>query len=303
MTTRRIAFACGGRWSPPRDDSGQTAPRSHVFNDLFEPIYNESILDKAPQHGPWQALPWWLRLAAEVCRRSDEYDAIVTWNDRLSLGLMALDRLSRQSPLAKRSKPHIALMYWFSRPSKRIGLQAFVDSLHAIITWSSVQRAYAVEHLGISPAKLYFVPYFVDQCFWAPRDRGTDTICSAGAEMRDYPTLIEAIRKTDIPCHIATDHVRVDRFGFMRRQSLESFAAMASPNVSIGRKTQRELREVYSRSRFVVVRRLACDDYRQHTRFGNHVGRAKGVDDAASWNVHMQSFDSSPADRNFGGLV
>ena len=34
-----------------------------------------------------------------------------------------------------------------------------------------------------------------------------------------------------------------------------------------------------------------------------HIGRAKGVDDAASWNVHMQSFDSPPADRNFGGLV
>jgi hypothetical protein len=33
------------------------------------------------------------------------------------------------------------------------------------------------------------------------------------------------------------------------------------------------------------------------------VGKARDVNDASSWNVDSQLFDSFPADRNFGGLA
>jgi glycosyltransferase involved in cell wall biosynthesis len=244
-----MALAAQGRTSdrPPRDDTGTTAVRMHPFDDLFVKRYDESVLDSAPLRTIQAPLPRWLQIAMEVRRRRDEYDVIVSWSELVSLALMTLDGL--MSP----GKPHIALMYWFSRPSVRVPMRAFADHLHAVITWSSLQRAYAIEKLGISPEKLYLVKHFVDQLFWSPRERTVDMVCSAGAEMRDYHTLIEAMRGTDIRCHIATDHVRFDRFGWGRRLHANRLSTGAAGNVTIGRKSPPELRELYARSRFVVV--------------------------------------------------
>jgi glycosyltransferase involved in cell wall biosynthesis len=242
-----MALAVQGRaHAMLRDPSGATAPRGYLFDDLFNKRYDESILDSfAPSR---RMLPGWARLATELHRRRYEYDVIVTWSERVSLALMTLDRF------AHGGKPHIAMLYWFSRPSVRIPLRAFGSRLQAIVTWSSVQRKYAVEELGIPPEKIYLTKHFVDQLFWSPRESPVDMVCSAGAEMRDYPTLLRALRGTEVRCHIATDHVRVDdRFGFGRRVRAENFSAMASSNVTIGRKTPIELRDLYARSRFVVV--------------------------------------------------
>jgi glycosyltransferase involved in cell wall biosynthesis len=254
-----MALAVQGRTGPerPRDTAGLQAPRFHLFDDLFEKRYDESILDDTPCRPIGRALPAWARLAREVSHRRDEYDVVVTWSERVSLALMTVDRFSRGG------KPHVAMLYWFSRPSVRTPLRAFGDRLQAIVTWSSVQRTYAIERLRIAPEKLYLVKHFVDQVFWSSDsrkreantiEREADTICSAGAEMRDYPTLLEALRGTDVRCHIATDHVRVDdRWGFGRRVSAEAFAAAASRNVTVGRLPFTELRDLYANSRFVVV--------------------------------------------------
>jgi glycosyltransferase involved in cell wall biosynthesis len=253
--TRRMAMAVLGRSRHPkeRDETGAVAPRSHVFDDMFVKRYDDSVLDSVTER-PWaRAVPKWARVAAEVQRRRDEYDVVVTWSERISLSLMVLDHL------ATRGKPHVAMLYWFSRPSVQIPLRACSDALQAIVTWSSVQRKYAIERLGIPHEKLYLIKHYVDQLFWSPREAETDMICSAGAEMRDYPTLLGALRGTDVPCHIAADHVRVDRFGFARRLSTEAFSSMASSNVTIGRKSLVDLRALYARSRFIVVPLQASD--------------------------------------------
>ena len=254
-----MAMAVMGRpGAVPSDRTGATAQRTFLFDELFSKKYDESILDApAPPRGRLaRAVPAWLRVASEVHRRRDEYDVVVSWSERVSLSLMTLQGLSRRGP------PHIAMMYWFSRPSVRLPMRAFARDLHAIVTWSSVQRRYAIEHFGIAPEKIYLVRHFVDQVFWsppgerqgvAPHDVEVDTICSAGAEMRDYPTLLEALRGTDLRCHIAADHVRVDRWGFARRVSTEDFARLAGKHVTIGRLPAVGLRDLYARSRFVVV--------------------------------------------------
>jgi len=235
----------GRRPDPPvRDPTGERELRAYLFEDLFATRYDEGIL---PATRLARAVPPWARLARAVQRRSDEYDVVVTWSERVTLSLMALQAIARSG------KPHVAMLYWFSRPSIRFPMLAFARSLHAIVTWSSVQRRYAIEHLGVPAEKIYLIRHYVDQLFWTPRERPIDTIASVGAEMRDYPTLLEALRGTDLRCHIAADHVRVDRMGFARRIGIEQFARKAGGNVTIGRKTLSDLRDLYARSRFVVV--------------------------------------------------
>jgi glycosyltransferase involved in cell wall biosynthesis len=246
VTTRRMALARQGRRSnlAQRDETGTIAPRWFLFDDLFATKYDESILDSAPPRAIHRPLPGWAQLAIELERRKDEYDVIVTWSERVALSLMTVQTLSPGG------KPHVPLMYWFSRPTVQIPMRLFARSLHAIVTWSSVQRTYAIEHLGIASDKLYLVKHFVDEVFWSPREREADTICSAGAEMRDYPTLLEALAGTNIPCHIATDHVR---YGLGRRVSAVDFSAAGTDPITVGRKNPAELRELYARSPFVVV--------------------------------------------------
>lgn len=255
---RRIALALlrsRPKNAPPRvrDPTGQTAGRGYLFDEMFSPNYDESILDDGAP-APLRSLPPWARLALEVHRRSDEYEAIVTWGERLSLALMALQYFSRHR------KPHIALMYWFSKTNARVPLQLFGSSLHGIVTWSSVQRAYARENLIVPAERLHLVKHFVDQKFWAAHERDSDMICAAGKEMRDYPTLLEALRGTDVPCHIATDTVRVNGRGLRARHvGAEQFDRDGISNVTIGPRSPTELRELYARSRFVVVPLMPSD--------------------------------------------
>jgi glycosyltransferase involved in cell wall biosynthesis len=150
----------------------------------------------------------------------------------------------------------------FAKLNTRIPLRLFGKSLHAVITWSSVQRRYLIERLGFPSERVYLVRHFVDQVFYSPRDAEEDTICSVGAEMRDYPTLIEALRATDLRCHIATDHVRIPhriRLVSDRRVPVDTLSLPLDANVTIGRKTLLELRDLYARSRFVAVPLVPSD--------------------------------------------
>jgi len=86
----------------------------------------------------------------------------------------------------------------------------------------------------------------------------TDMICSVGMEMRDYPTLLEAIKGcNEIKCHIAAGTVKPRDVYDTARAVYEADNIPA--NVTVGRKEPRELRELYARSRFVVVPLLPTD--------------------------------------------
>ena len=87
-------------------------------------------------------------------------------------------------------------------------------------------------------------------------------VCAVGAEMRDYHTLGEAIRGTDLRCHIATDHVRVPgriRLIKDRRVPIEAIYKSCQGQLTAGRLSLTELRDLYARSRFVVVPLLPSD--------------------------------------------
>ncbi len=249
-----IARSANTRQTGLRDPSGDTAPRAYVFDDAFSPNWDESILEHA--ESPKIAPKSW-RMSREIQRRHAEYDAVVTWGEKLSLAMLM------QQQFARVRKPHIAMMYQFEKPNIRVPLAAFKKNLHAVVTWSSVQRHALIERIRFPPERVYLVRHYVDQAFYRPRRPvEEDMICAVGAEMRDYATLKDALQGTGLRCHIAADHVRIPgRFRLLkdRRVPISEIGARSDANITQGRMPLTELRDLYARSKFVVVPLLHSD--------------------------------------------
>ena len=255
----RIALAvarganAGQTWE--RDPSGETVPRGYLFDEAFSTSWDESIL-RGGHTDPSGMGPEWWRLAKQVQRLQSEYDAVVTWGEKLSLALLI------QQQFASASKPHIAMMYQFEKPNIRVPLSLLKKNLHSVVTWSSVQRQALIDRIGFPPERIYLIRHYVDQVFYRPRPAENDMICAVGAEMRDYVTLLEAVRGTGLRCHIATDHVRIPgRFRLLndRRVPLSDLIKQTDTLITQGRMPLTELRNLYARSRFVVVPLLPSD--------------------------------------------
>ncbi len=230
----------------PRDATATSAPRGYLFEDMFDVVWDQRLLDGTP----WSPLPAWLRLALEVHRRRAEYDVVVTWGERLTFALLALQRLRGGGT------PHIAFISQFAKPNVAGPMRLLGRHLRAVLASTSVQRDYAVRHGLVDADRLFLIRYYVDQRFFHPRPGAGDFVCAVGAEMRDYPTLFAALDGTTIPCHIAADVVRVPgrlRLVRDRRVRVADLATRPNPHVTIGRKTVTELRDLYAQSRFVVV--------------------------------------------------
>jgi glycosyltransferase involved in cell wall biosynthesis len=230
-----------------RDPSGETVPRSYVFDDAFSPNWDESILDGVDQS---RLVPRLWRMSREVLRRQAEYDAVVTWGEKMTFAMLLQQRL------AGVSKPHVAMLSQFEKANIRVPLNALKKNLHAVVTWSSVQRRALIDRLKFPSERVYLIRHYVDQVFYSPRPAEDDMICAVGAEMRDYATLKEAVRGTGIRCHVAADHVRIPgrlRLLNDRRVAIEDIGSQADANITQGRMSLIELRKLYARSRFVVV--------------------------------------------------
>lgn len=223
-------------------------PRVSLYPRFLESdILDERFLRETVP--PWRRLlyrivPSPLDQVVEAFLIRERYDVVITWAERVGLPFALLLKLTRSTT------PHITLSSWIS-PAKKAYLLRLVHShISRILLWSSVQRDFAVTGLGIPPGKISFIRKYADQQFWRPFDVETDTICSVGVEMRDYPTLIGAIRGLDIPCHIAA--------GINRGKLYDTVAAIHSipelpANLTVGKLPWPELRDLYARSRFVVI--------------------------------------------------
>lgn len=232
---------------------------------LFETAFNTRRLDlKAVSGAPWHRrvvyrfLPKMVCLAYEAYRVRGRYDVVVTWSEQVSVFFALLQILPG------RRVPQLAMLYWMSKPTIAPLLWLTRSSLDRIVTWSSVQYAFAVKRLGYPEARIDLIKHFVDQLFWHPLPAASQPpeamICSAGAEMRDFPTLIEAMRDLPIHCVIAAREIRLSKNG-LRAHKLDpaTLASTLPENVSVMPHTPEKLRELYARSRFVVVPLLPSD--------------------------------------------
>lgn len=186
----------------------------------------------------------------------NRYDLVLTHTEKVSFPLSWIMKWIGSA------KPHIVVLsritsvdskrarrkLWFFKKARK--------SVTRFLIWSSVQRRIAIEQFGVSPDRIILLKRGIDQLFWRPRDTETDMICSVGMEARDYPTLVEALRYLNIPCHIAAGASRGEIFKTIERlREIENIPDW----VTVGRKTPTELRSLYARSRFVVVPLMVTD--------------------------------------------
>jgi glycosyltransferase involved in cell wall biosynthesis len=247
-----LTLVYGGLGQPSADEldrrvAADAWPRVH----LYERQLHSDMLDERGIVGIgglkgtlYRQLPMGAAQALEAFSRRNRYDALVSWGERFGLPLSALLKATNARI------PHIALFSWISTPKKAAVLRRTHSHIHRLVLWSSIQYEFAISVLGIPPARIVQLRWLVDQQFWRPMPGPTDTIAAVGREMRDYATLIEAIRDANIRCHIAAkiDVGKTDPWMTDLRD-----VDKLPPHITFGPKPYPELRDLYARSRFVVL--------------------------------------------------
>lgn len=200
----------------------------------------------------YKILPMELAMVMEAWFIHKKFDVILSYYERVGLPFAYLQKILGSNV------PHVFITTWMSSKEKVWFLKRVHKSLAKILTWSSVQRDFALNTLGVDSDKIKWIKIGTDQKFWRPQEVDkTDMICSAGMEMRDYPTLVAALNTLDIKCHIAvTKEARGQIYDTVKK--LYELDDLGS-NITIGRKSYTELRGLYARSRFVVVPLLKTD--------------------------------------------
>ena len=186
-------------------------------------------------------------LAWACFRRRREVSTVFTDSERVGMLYAALTSLVRRRPR------HVMIGHRLSAPKKlkmhkalRLGRR-----IDHVLVYSSAQRAVAINELGYSPERVALTPFMVDTVFWSPdavegSPRRRPTICAAGQELRDYPTLIAAARELDVDVVIAAASPWSKR--------TDTSAGIAIPsNVTISRLHPYDLRRAYAEATLVVV--------------------------------------------------
>jgi glycosyltransferase involved in cell wall biosynthesis len=181
-------------------------------------------------------------LAMHGFLRRSSYDVLFSNGENVSIPLAGLLALARKRP------KHVLIGHRLSPRKKKVFMRALQSQMDAIFVYAASQKAYAENVLGIPSGKLHLIPFHADTHFYQPMPGAVvqRRISSAGLELRDYPTLIEAVRDLDVEVCLAAASPWSKRRNETAGRSLPA-------NVSARGYSYRELRELYASSRFVVV--------------------------------------------------
>jgi glycosyltransferase involved in cell wall biosynthesis len=249
---KTLTMVHGGFGKPPveeleRREAADAWPRVTLYERQLESdmLDERDVAAASGLRGAlYRRLPGGLALALEAYARCRRYDAVVSWAEHFGFPFAALLKGTGARV------PHVGLFSWISTPRKAAMLRRVHSHITRIVLWSSLQYDYAVNEIGIPPERIVSLRWLVDQKFWRPMAGPTDMICAAGREMRDYATLVEAVRDWHVPCHIAANvgAGRSDRW----MADIRGLGPLPS-HVTMGARPYPELRALYARSRFVVV--------------------------------------------------
>lgn len=229
------------------EDQDQT-PRATVFTTEFNAdVLDRKMLQRAPalRRFVYRFLPVPLAQVIEAFCIVRRYDLVLSWQEKIAFPFALLCKIT-----GNRSVPHVALCSWPGKGLKGLLLRFVHSHIDRLILWSSVQRRLLIEKYNIPATKISFIHYFVDQKFFRPQQRETDMILSIGSEMRDFPTLLKALDGLGIKCHVAAGELKGVKTEWVKKVETASYIP---PNITVGRKNALELRELYARSRFVVL--------------------------------------------------
>ena len=143
-------------------------------------------------------------LLAWTCfRRRSAYRVVFTDGEPIGMPYAALTRFTKRRPR------HVMIGHRLSAPKKvwlhrALRLQRRID---VVVVYASTQRDAALR-LGYRLDQVVLSTFMVDTEFWSPakvqwtpRDR--PLICAVGQELRDYPTMVDAVRGLDLDVAIA----------------------------------------------------------------------------------------------------
>jgi glycosyltransferase involved in cell wall biosynthesis len=174
--------------------------------------------------------------------RARRYDVIFSNGENVSIPLAAFLKI-----LPRRPK-HVLIGHRLSAAKKKFLLRALHRQMDAIFLYATTQKTYAEHVLHIPPEKIHLIAFHADCHFYHPMSeaRLERRISSAGLELRDYPTLIEAVRGLDVD-------VRLAAASPWSKRKNETTSRELPPNVQARGYGYRELRDLYASSMFVVV--------------------------------------------------
>lgn len=237
-----------------RESSG-AEPRSLLFEDTLHcDVLDENTIQNTGGFRAhiYRRLPGFAAQAFEAARLSRSYDVVITWSERHSVAVAALFAILRIRT------PHLAMMFWLSKPAVRWPLRLARTGIDRIVTWSSIQRSVAIEQIGFRPDDVVLVRHPVDLEFFKPVDSEREIIFSAGSTQRDFPTFADAVRGLDVPVHIAASLVvALDGYKIITRDVRDEPGW--PENCQVGPLTSVELRDAYAAAKMVVVPLLPTD--------------------------------------------
>lgn len=171
------------------------------------------------------------------------YDAYFTTGEDIGLPLAALMQLSP----ARASHTMIAHTLFPAKKQAFFKYARVARQLDRVLVYSTSEEALATGELGLNPSKVLRLYYHADQEFFRHDGRPLepDLICAAGQLLRDYDTLLSAVRELPVRVQIAAGSPWIER-------PLEPRGPLPS-NVTWGKLNRFELRELYARSTLAVV--------------------------------------------------
>jgi glycosyltransferase involved in cell wall biosynthesis len=182
-------------------------------------------------------------LALLGAQRAESYDAVLTTGEDIGIPF-ALSQLAR-----KRSPAHTCITHTLAPAKKRVffsalGVQRRFDR---ILCYATSEERLMIDRLGIPERKVKRIAYHADTRFFRPAEEPPepDLICSAGQLLRDYDTLVEAVRDRPVRLRIAAGSPWISH-------DLRPAGALPS-NVEWRKYPRHELRALYERSALAVV--------------------------------------------------
>lgn len=127
-------------------------------------------------------------------------------------------------------------------------VQSHIDTF---LVYSSWQQRFILQRWALPSERVVFTPFMVDTAYFSPEHARPEPlerpmICSVGMEARDYPTLLEAVAGLPVDVIIVAG-------SFWSKRADTTRGRPVPPNVTVGRYSWAELRQVYANCSLMVM--------------------------------------------------